>query len=221
MSVFFTDAVVDSMAPGLATFSRAAIPDISAEFPEAPYWIQNYFLNTIVGAQFGDRVKQAALGFLRRADQAFQNYHDARRRTLEYVASFTPGRPKVRLYYDALADWESFVLQAQMATDLYVFLAKTKAFEPGDGSPEQRLYDMANVVKHFRGHISSQRFSSEDLLPVWVGEAGLFAPGIRVTYDEASDVLRAIAKVADVFQNPGSLRKPTTNASVSDGSPAS
>lgn len=209
MTVKWSSVILNDIAPGLASFSRAEIPDLTTEFPQAPHWIPNYFLNTIFRGRFVDRVRQAVLGYLRRADRAFRAYHDARRRTVEYVTTFEPGRPKLRLYYDAVADWENFTLQVQMATDLYVFISNSRAFEPGDGSPEQRLYDLANVVKHFRGHLSSRKFSREDVLPLWIDSEGLRSFKLTVTYQEAAGLLRDVSSLANLLQDPRSIVEDT------------
>jgi hypothetical protein len=198
----WSSGIVNTIAPGLASFSRADVPDLTGEFLQAPHWVANYFLNSVLRSSYEAPIRQAALGFLRRTDRAFQSYHEARRRTLEYVAGFDPGQPKVRLYYDAVADWEQFALQFQMAVDLFLLLAETPAFVEGDGSPEQRLYDLANAVKHFRGHLKSRKFSHDDVLPLWIDSDGLKSFGLSVSYQEAAGLLRDLSVIADRLQDP-------------------
>lgn len=128
------------------------------------------------------------------------------------MAGYEPGRPKLRDYYDVLNAWESFVLQAQMATDLYLYIAKEVAFEAGDGSPEQRLYELGNAVKHFRGHLNSKRFTSTDILPLWIDSGGLRSFDIPVRYDEAAGVLRNLASLADMLQDPQTVSERSSDS---------
>jgi hypothetical protein len=202
MAVMWTSAVVNTIAPGLATFSHAEVPDLTAEFPEAPHWVANYFLNGLFRARYRDRVRQAVLGYLRRVDHAFRAYHEARSDTLEYVSGYQPGRPRAAQYYKAITNWEIFLLQAQMATGLYNQFSSSRAFEQDDGSPEQRLYALANAVKHFCDRIASQRFTSDAILPLWIGAEGLHSFDHSASYVEAAQVLRDLAALANLVQDP-------------------
>jgi hypothetical protein len=136
-----------------------------------------------------------------------------------YVSTFEPGKPKLRLYYDSLNNWEAFALQCQMARDLYLFISKSKAFDQGDGSPEQRLYDLANAVKHFRGHLDSQRFTPADILPMWITRDGLVSINHSVTYAEAAGVLRDLSKLAHLLQDPVAVREARDRATADQDSP--
>jgi len=220
MAVTWSASLVNRIAPDLDSFSKAAIPDLSADFLQAPYWLQNYFLNTSFGGRFTGTFEPAVLGYLRRADHAFRAFHRARELTLEYVANFKPGQPRVRLYYDALDEWEMFVLQLQMAVDLRVYMEQENVFEPGDGSEVQRLYDMANAVKHLRGHIASKRFEAGDLLPLWLAPSGLRSFCLSASYLDAATVLRHVAILADKLQNPAAFVAEIASEDESDGAPA-
>jgi hypothetical protein len=114
--------------------------------------------------------------------------------------------PQLGRYYAAVNEWESFALQTQMAIDLYTYISSSKAFEPGDGSPEQRLYDTANAVKHLRGRVASQQFREEDILPLWINRDGIRSFEFNLTFDEATSVLRDVASFADMLQNPAGMR---------------
>ena len=140
--------------------------------------------------------------------------------TLQYVASFKPGQPRVRLYYDALDSWETFVLQIQMAIDLHVLMAQDNTFEPSDGSEVQRLYDKANAVKHLRGHIASKRFEPGDLLPLWLAPSGLHSFRHSVSYVEAATVLRDVAFLADKLQSPMDFVAEIASEGEVDGAPS-
>jgi hypothetical protein len=39
------DILAKFVAPGIADFTYADIPDISEQFPQSPHWVVNHFLN--------------------------------------------------------------------------------------------------------------------------------------------------------------------------------
>ena len=193
------------IAPGLATFTHAVILDLKADFSEAPHWLPNHYLNSVVGptAFFGSS-KIAVIGFLRRAHNAFEIYHRARSLTLSYLDGIDVSRPKIRGYYSAVSAWEDFALQTSMALDLYKWMNGGKgAFTKQDGSAEQRLYEVANQVKHTASCIASSQCTAQDTLPVWLSNTGLCSfANITVSYEEAAQILRDVATFADKLQNP-------------------
>lgn len=194
------------VAPGIASFVRAEIPDISPQFPQAEHWLANYFLNSVLGGSFRPGVRQLALGYLRRAHHGFAAYHRGRRLTIDYLEGKTRNSPRIRAYYDAIAEWEMFTLQASMAMDLYRSLNRgSGAFEKGNGSREQRLYTVANQVKHVASCVASGQCKETDSVPLWLTEEGIHSFGVQVSFAEAAAVLHDIATLADALQAPGSL----------------
>jgi hypothetical protein len=191
------------IAPGVSTFTAAEVPDLTDRHSQAPHWLANHFLNSVLRAAYGPGFRQAALGYLRRAHHAFRSYHDARRLTLAFVQGHEPGVPRLREYYDAVAAWETFVLQCSMAYDLFRWLNQGQgAFEKGDGSKEQRLYRMANQIKHVPSCIDSGQCTANDTIPLWLTNEGLNSFGLSVSFAEAGELLSDLARVADDLQDP-------------------
>lgn len=119
------------------------------------------------------------------------------------------------MYYDALASWESFVLQLQMAVDLHIYMDQAPVFKPADGSAEQRLDDIANAVEHLRRRLESGKYAPEDVLPLWIDATGIRSFEHSASYPDAASVLRNVARVADRFRNPAALAKDAT--AIPDG----
>jgi hypothetical protein len=196
------------VAPGISEFTAAEIPDLREQFPEAPHWVVNHFLNSALGVSFKNEWRQVVLGFIRRTHNAFSAYHLARERTRKYLAGNQPDNPKAGQYWDAVSAWEDFALQVSMALDLFMWINQGKgAFVKNDGSRDQRLYEIANLVKHTASAVKSGQCSSQDTVPLWLGNSGILSFGMQVTYVEASMVLADLAKLADEFQEPASLGK--------------
>ena len=123
--------------------------------------------------------------------------------TIQYLDGNDPHNPRLSKYYDAVANWESFCLQVSMALDLFRWLNGGQgAFQRNDGSPEQRLYTVANQVKHLASCVESGQCTETDTAPLWLTNAGLASFGVAVTYAEAAGVLSNLAQLADELQDP-------------------
>jgi hypothetical protein len=196
----FLDTLV---APGFTKFREVVIPDLASEHPQAAHWLDNFFLNSALRASFRHPVHQVVLGYLRRASQAFVVYHDARGATQLYLATQDPNRAPVQAYYRVLTLWEDFVLEVAIAIELYNWFSRPeRAFEKNDASPEQRLYSIANHVKHVASCADSGQLSEQDIVPLWLSNRGLESLKTYVTFAEAGGVLHDIAAIADILQDP-------------------
>lgn len=209
MSIRWSPAILNQyVAPGIAEFTEAVIPEISEEFPQAQYWLANHFLNTILRAQFKHGARQIVLGYLRRAWNAFDAYHRSRIQTLEYLQQGDPATGRVSQYYAVVTAWETFVLQVGMVFDLYkglciVFNAGSDlVFSKGDGSKEERIYTIANQIKHVRSCVKSGQCTELDTVPLWLTRVGLHSFDVAVSFEEAAQILSDIATIADSLQDP-------------------
>ncbi len=194
MSSWNLEVFDDLAAPEFSRFTEADVPPVSEGFPEAPHWLSNYVLNSVFGPRYRPEFRGLAIGFMRRAQNALTHYEEARSRTSSFLEARTPESPGLGRYFAALSSWESFVLQCQIAINLYNKLKGCeRAFTEGDGSPESRLYGMANTIKH----------KSAELVPVWLTNSGLRSAETSLRFLEAAQILGEICRIADVFDNPG------------------
>lgn len=123
--------------------------------------------------------------------------------TAKYLDGNDPNNPRLALYYDAVASWENLALQVSMAFDLFRWLNDgAGAFKKNDGSPEQRLYTIANQVKHLSSCVESGQCSDADVVPLWLTNTGLNSFGSSVTFNEVTEVVRDLARLADRLQDP-------------------
>ena len=196
------------LAPGIGNFTSAHIPDLTQRFPQAPHWVGNHFLNNVLRGHFGDRWRQVVFAYIRRAQNSFIAYHEARRLTLEYLDGKQPDNPLIRHYFGAVTAWENFALQISMVTDLFRWLNQgVGAFKKNDGSKEQRLYEMANLIKHTASAVDSGQCPESGTIPLWLGNDGLHSFTSSVSFQEASEILVDVCSLADNFQDPRSLRE--------------
>lgn len=195
------------VAPGISEFREAKVPDVASEFLERDHWLANHFLNTVFGASYKHGARQVVVAFLRRAQDALTAYTEARERTQSFLGAAAPGNPGVRRYYAAVASWEAFALHCGIAIDLFKWLcAGEGVFKKGDGSAEQRLYTVANQIKHTASCIQSGQCKPEETIPLWLSNSGIESFQVSISYAEAAQVLREICQVADKLQNPEKLR---------------
>jgi hypothetical protein len=173
MRQFNPDTLNRNVAPGIADFAKAEIPDLRAGFPQAEHWLSNHYLNTLLGPNYTGRFRQYAINMIFRAQAQFDLYHRARDQTALYLAKSSLHNPAVKHYYQAVNLWESCLLNYQMFIDLYTKAAEEMAFAQDDGSAEQRAHGLANAVKHWGGIIKSQARQDDHNIPLWLSDQGL------------------------------------------------
>lgn len=199
---FSTELLNRNVAPGIAEFDRADIPDLRSDFPEAEHWLSNHFLNTLFGPNYTGQFRQYAINMLSRAQVQFSLFHQAREATREYLEKSTIHNPSVRRYYAAIFLWESCFLNLQMFIDIYTKAVGKKAFEPFDGSDDQRAYDIANNIKHWAALVKSNKHSDEHTIPMWMSNTGFHTYAHSLTYAELVAITTEVAKAANNLQNP-------------------
>jgi hypothetical protein len=143
---------------------------------------------------------------LRRTASAFTSYHDAKLLTHKFLESRSPSQPGIRLYNNAVTKWEHFILESQICIDLLNHVnGNNKLFQKLDGSQEQRLYTIANHIKHVPKVLRSQNIEDNEVMPLWLSNEGLESYGqYYLSYIEASEHLRGMAMLADDVQDPRS-----------------
>lgn len=192
-----------NIAPEITKFTKADIPDLDTHFPQAKYWLQNHFLNVSFRGTFKAPARQVTFGYLRRVHHAFSAYHEARSLTLKYLDGNDPENPKIQAYYDAVGMWEMFALNIAIGLAHYMWMNDGNgAFKKNDGSPEFRLYEIANHVKHFTSCVESGQCTPNEIVPLWLSNTGLNTFGHAVTFDEAAQILTDMSKLADSLQDP-------------------
>ena len=202
MVQFNPEILNERVAPGIADFDSAAIPDLRQEFDQAAYWLSNHHLNTLFGPKYRDNWKQWNINLLFRAQAQFSFYHQARDATLEFLDKSSHHNPAVGVYFGAVSLWESAFLNYQIFLDLYCKSTDNTAFIAGDGSEEQRAYDIANSIKHWGSDIKKSRHAQQHTIPLWMSNLGFHTRTHFISYAEFSDITREIGKTADVLENP-------------------
>lgn len=133
---------------------------------------------------------------------AFDYYHQARDKTLEYLEGNDPHNPKISKYYGAISLWESSLINWSICLDIVNVMKKEKIFKTGDGSGEQRAYDIHNEIKHCGGKIRGKTIKGNLTIPMWLTNSGFCSVGNNLSYSEFSGLIKDVAKLADEIQDP-------------------
>jgi len=190
------------IAPSIADFTEAEIPEPVVEGEKVEHWMANHFLNSVFRAQYAGKQRQLAFNIIYRAQACFETYEHARNLTATYLEGNAPDNPRSGKYYRALRAWEACFLHLQTFVDLIYRLTKTKVFDQGDGSPEQRAYAIANAIKHWGQIVGREEHHDNDTVPMWLTNTGFAARSCSVTYSELSALLSECAVVANDLRDP-------------------
>ena len=194
----FGKGATDFIAPAMADFNAAEIPDMSSAFDQQDYWLANYFLNTVHRGRLRAPDRQRIFNFLRRAQQAFQAYDVARTATYDFLVD--PGVRPMR-YVVAVGHWEDHLAYAWQA--LRYLSPSVKAwYERGDGSDVERLNLMHNDSKHGEQRIEDGYGETDGALTIWLTNTGLSSKSVSLTYEQVSTTLRDLGRLADACQDP-------------------
>jgi hypothetical protein len=199
--VRFSQHVIDNfIAPGVSTFTCAEIPEMSQYHKESGHWIGNFFLNSVFRASYRPPYNAYLYNYYRRAEASFFEHELARVATLDFLSA---GKQSPTLYALALFHWEIFLGQSWHAFALLMKpLQRKQIFTKGDGSLEERLNALYNRMKHVEDSITLGRIQDGATVPVWLTNDGLISVDNVLTYVETAEVLREIAKWAEVFSDP-------------------
>jgi len=207
MNVRFASHVLERyIAPGIGEFTRAAIPDVSANDPESTRWVANHFLNSTLRAAYHLPMGAHIQHYLRRSEAAFAEHARAREATFSFLES---GGQSPADYSKALLYWEYFLGQSWHAYSLLLCVVRLlsdddtlKVFKPNDGSVEQRLNLLYNAMKHVEKRIDAGQIPENATSPVWLSNRGLESTDGHLTFHETGTILRDLAKWANVLVDP-------------------
>lgn len=182
------------------------VPDLAEDFPHFRSWLGNHLLNVGLRSGIDPELRAIFLSVIRRASQALSHYLTARDRTIRYANWDCSGSIPASDYFGAIGEWESCLLQYQILIDVLNKASRGKgdwrAYTRGDGTPAERMCEMANRVKHS----PRDQVRIEELTPLWLEKEGLGAlDGYEVTYAELAEELRGPCKLAEDMVDPAAL----------------
>ncbi len=192
-------------APKINDFRTAAIPDLTEVIIERR-WLQNHFLNTIFisfETSSYDPIRARFVICAFRAQAALVAYDRAKASCEAFFDTFIDGNPVVDLYFDAVAQWEGVVLHLHHVVDIF---KRANGNDYSKSNVEKRLGDVANRIKHVAEYIPTSAHQGLTI-PMWLAHDGVETSKATVTFTEIADLLVALAKHLDKWQDPIALLK--------------
>lgn len=193
------------VAPDIKGFTAAEIPDMSEHDSQSEFWLVNYVMNSGLRGNYKPPGNAFVFNYLRRAVAAFREHQVAREATLGFLQT----RQSVSLYAAAVLHWEFFASQSWHALLLLrgfgMLLSGQvlpKPFAEGDGSPEERLHNLYNSMKHVESRIENAQILSGATIPVWLTNDGIRSTDFTLTYEDTAEILRDLADWAKVVVDP-------------------
>ena len=135
--------------------------------------------------------------FLRRTENAFYEYDNARRSLLAYIE-----QKDLYQFLRAVYHFESFLSQAWQGYTILGRLLSKKPFEQGEDSPLERLNVLHNKSKHTDSAIESGEVPGDTTMPIWLTNEGIECAEAALTYQEMREILVDLAAYATRLSNP-------------------
>lgn len=190
------------IAPEIDRFTSANIPDLRSRYDQSDYWLTNHFLNSTLRAPYKGWVRQYAINFIFRAEMLFNNYHDARYCTLDYIEKSCTDSPNVTKYFQAVSAWESALLQWAGCFSTIYKASDEKLYIQGDGSVEERTWGLWTTIKHHLTGIKDGKLHDELTIPVWLSNQGMRSAEWTVSFSEFAESVMNMADLAEELVDP-------------------
>ena len=209
MATFAPHVIDKFVAPGASAFTSAEIPDMSTYAKESGHWVANFFLNSVFGPTWKPPYNAYMYNYLRRAEAAFSSHAAAREATLAFT---TGGSQSSKRYASALFHWECFLGQSWHGFKTLEKSLGVVIYKKGEGAVEERLDHLYNQMKHVESRIENGQLPSGANVPVWLSNSGLQSVDAEMTYAETAEILKDVAKWADILQHPNSAPEKLADA---------
>lgn len=196
------------IAPGIADFTGADIPDLAYMAPITVEWLQTDKLFQLYEKHFTGQSRQYAVTLLHRAYACWTIFEQARASSLQYLSQSGHHNPRTALYYTALTQWESCLLTQQNYSDTLTKLHNGhRNFEPGDNTAGCRAYRMAVAIQTWSTPSRRLSLTDQDTVPLWLSNAGLHTRGISLTFRELARLVEEDCITADMTCSPEKYNK--------------
>ena len=189
------------VAPRLSELTCVGAPDIGQCSQHCGGWVNAFILNSMLRVKIEDRYRMLSIQLLRKTEGALQEYHEARDHLAKYLID--PGRA-VSAYFHALRHFETSLILAYQAYEALRYMVQERLFEQDDDSPLQRLNRLQNLTKHVCQELERGDLPKDLSLPTWLTDTAIECHDSSLPWSEFAELLRELAKVADVVANPTS-----------------
>lgn len=177
------------------------------ELNEDAKWLNTLILKTIFHYSIPPKIRAYLFNFLRRSEAASTAYREARHQLLEYLA--TP-RNVISPYFRALSQFEVCISQCYQAYELLGSAFGRKLYDPGSGSPEEKLQIIYVDSKHMNRMINGDKLPDPATSGIWITNDGLESCRGTISFTELHNILQTMNTLAE---NLCTLQHSATNES--------
>lgn len=216
------------IANEISQLTRPNLPNIEQN---RKYLLNAYILNFTLALGLPNAQRRSAFNFIRRVEAAFIEYCSAVNDLRAYVRnpneSITP-------YFSALLHFEQCIAQLSQAISFTRGITGEYAFQKGDGSIPQRVWDLHNASKHMISTFEDGQYADEssfkllaaqqnpdqhEQVPdpsetsttdIWITNAGLNSSKITITFEELANFIMEYYEDAEAI----ALMKSKSNESL-------
>jgi hypothetical protein len=156
------------------------IESINSNF-DIDNYIPNIVLSQIFNYKFKDEIYPLLFGLLRKVRLITSSYNSFSAK----LQQFSITKRSLNLYFDILNEIENTLLVCGQIIDLLKNIVGKDYFDKNDGSPEERIYNLHNQVKH-----SVEELKKNSQLQVLkLDDSGIYTTKYRVEYSELHDFI--------------------------------
>lgn len=186
-----TNYLLDNyVAHKLSELNACGAPDL----PEEGKWLNTFILKTIFHYNIPPKTRAYLFNFLRRTEGASTAYRTARRLLQEHLAS---PRNVVSPYFRSLTQFEICISQCYQGYDLLACAMGQKLYEPGHGTPEEKLQTVYVDSKHMDQMIHGDKMPEPATSGIWIINTGIESSRGVITFQEIHDLLRGMHGLAE------------------------
>lgn len=164
------------------------------ELAEEAKWLNTFILRTIFHFNLPPQTRAYLFNFLRRAEGASTAYREGRRQLLEHLAS---PRNVVSPYFRALTQFEICIAQCYQGYELLARASGQKLYEPGDGTPEEKLQIAYVDSKHMDQMIHGKKLPPTATSGVWITDDGIESSRGLLPFQELHALLQGMHGLAE------------------------
>jgi hypothetical protein len=203
------------IAPKISQFISPEIPDLS---DKQRHLVDAFVMNIDLSMVLENRFRQAVFNLARKAEDALDEYCQARDFALRHVAG---DHRSTRDYFQAVRHFENCLTHLRQAVDCACVISKGNQFETDDGSVLQRAAALRNKVHHMRDvfeksiakdetsfmlfitrqdgskHEQAENLAATSNIPMWLTNTGLESGNSTLSYQELAQELCEVVADAE------------------------
>jgi hypothetical protein len=162
--------------------------------PEEAKWLNTFIRKTIFQLSIPAKTRAYLFNFLRRAEGASAAYREARRLLVEHLTS---PRNVISPYFRSLTQFEICISQCYQGYELLARAMGHQLYEPGHGTPEEKLRIAYVDSKHMDQMIYGDKLPNPATSGIWITNTGIESSCGFIPFQELHDLIQGMHSLAE------------------------